>query len=175
MTQTLDSRTKIIFPILLVALAASSRLIQHPANFTAIGAMALFGGAIIRDKRLAFLLPLAAMIVTDAILGFHSSMIPVYACLVFTVFIGTKIQQNRTVLRIASASFVSSLVFFLVTNLPFWYVDISLYPMTWAGMLESYTAAIPFFGNQLAGDLFFNALLFGAYYVFSRQSSVVTD
>src|SRR5436190_6227621 len=148
-----DSKSKIIFPVLLVALAASTRLIQHPSNFTAIGAMALFGGAMFRDKRLAFLLPLAAMLVTDAILGFHASMIPVYACFAFTVWLGTKIRQNRSIVKIATASLLSSLVFFLVTNLPFWYADISLYPLTAKGMMESYTAALPFFGNQLAGDL----------------------
>jgi len=175
MTTSLDSKTKLIFPILLVALAASSRLIQHPSNFTAIGAMALFGGVVIRDKRMAFLLPFAAMLVTDAILGFHASMIPVYACFTFTVWIGTKIRQDRSLVKIASASLLSSVVFFLVTNLPFWYADISLYPLTAKGMIESYVAALPFFGNQVAGDLFFTALLFGSYYVFSRQSSVVTD
>jgi hypothetical protein len=175
MSSTLDSKSKIIFPVLLVALAASTRLIQHPSNFTAIGAMALFGGAVIRDRRLAFLLPFVAMLATDAILGFHASMIPVYACFTFTVWLGTKIQQNRTVMKMATASLLSSIVFFLVTNLPFWYADISLYPLTVQGMIESYVAALPFFGNQLAGDLFFTALLFGSYYVFSRQSSIVTD
>ena len=175
MTSNLHSRTQFILPVLLVAAATASRLIPHPANFTAIGAMALFSGALFRDKRLAFLLPLVAMMATDLILGFHASMIPVYACFAITVFIGMKIQNRQSAITVAAGSLVSSVVFFLVTNLPFWYADMSLYPLTWKGLLESYTAALPFFGNQLSGDLFYNAVLFGSCFALSKRSSVAAN
>jgi len=148
---------------LLVVFAIITRLIPHPFNFTAIGALALFSGAVIKNKRLAFLIPVAAMLVTDAMIGFHASMIPVYLCFIATVWIGMKMIKQINVASVPAASITSSVLFFLVTNLPFWYVDISLYPLTWQGMMESYTAAIPFFGNQIAGDLFYSAVLFGAY------------
>jgi hypothetical protein len=160
---------KYLLPVLLVAAAACSRLIPHPSNFTAIGAMALFSGAIFRDKRLAFLLPMAAMMVTDLALGFHASMLPVYSCFALTVGIGILIRNYLSPVTIAAGSIVSSVLFFLVTNLPFWYADISLYPLTWAGTVASYTAALPFFGNQLSGDLIFNILLFGSYYLINKR------
>jgi hypothetical protein len=147
----------------LVVLAIITRLIPHPFNFTAIGALALFSGSVIANKRLAFLVPVAAMLVTDAILGFHASMVPVYVCFVATVWIGMKMIRDINVLSVPAASITSSILFFLVTNLPFWYIDISLYPLTWQGTIESYTAALPFFGNQIAGDIFYSTVLFGVY------------
>jgi hypothetical protein len=144
--------------IALMIIAAVTRFIPHPFNFTAIGAIALFGGATISDKRLAFLLPLVVMFITDLFIGFHNVMIPVYACFAFTVLLGTFIKHKQTVKTIAAASIFSSVIFFLVTNLPFWFR--ARYPHTFAGAIESYTLSLPFLANQVAGDLFYNAVLF---------------
>lgn len=149
---------------ILILLAALTRFIPHPFNFTAIGAMALFSGANIKNRRLAYLLPILVMLVTDMVLGFHFSMLPVYACFAFTVWMGTRISSKQKVLNIASSSMTSSIVFFLVTNLPFWYLDQGLYSMSLQGTVESYTMALPFFTNQILGDLFFNGVLFSAYH-----------
>ncbi len=149
---------------ILILLAALTRFIPHPFNFTAIGAMALFSGANIKDRRFAYLLPILVMLVTDMVLGFHFSMLPVYACFAFTVWMGTRISSKQKVLNIASSSMTSSIVFFLVTNLPFWYLDQGLYSMSLQGTVESYTMALPFFTNQILGDLFYNGVLFSAYH-----------
>ena len=147
--------------VVLMIIAAATRFIPHPFNFTAIGALALFGGANIRDKRLAFLLPLVVMFCTDLIIGFHRVMIPVYTSFILTVGVGILIQQRQQIKNIAIASLSSSLLFFLITNLPFWFG--TRYSSTFAGAMESYTLALPFFANQVAGDLFYNAVLFGAF------------
>ena len=157
----------------LVFIAAATRLIPHPFNFTAIGAMALFSGANLRDKRLAYILPFAAMFLTDLILGFHSSMLPVYLCFTFSVWLGIKLSKQQSIFKIAISSILSSFVFFLITNLPFWYLDIHLYPMSLQGVALSYTMALPFFANQLVGDLFFTGLLFSVYHVVSPSSSKI--
>jgi hypothetical protein len=169
MNHTHAEKSKFMLAVLLMAAAAMSRFIPHAANFTAVGAMALFGGAIFRDKRIAFLLPMVVMLLTDAVLGFHLSMIPVYACFTATVFVGTRISYRLNPFSIITSSIACSILFFLVTNLPFWYADLSLYPLTWNGTIESYTAAIPFFGNLLAGDLFYNGILFGTYFLVTRK------
>ena len=49
---------------ILLALGAS-RFIPHPPNFTALGAIALFGGAFLKDKKLAFSIPIIIMILSD--------------------------------------------------------------------------------------------------------------
>ncbi len=165
----MTTRNKQITIGALIIFAVISRLMPHPFNFTAIGALALFSGSVIANKKLAFILPAVAMLIADAFLGFHSSMIPVYLCFVIAVWIGIKMIPNVNVLSVTSASVISSLIFFLVTNLPFWYADISLYPLTWQGTMESYTLALPFFANQLAGDLFYSATLFGAYFLLRQR------
>lgn len=166
-------KSELFVAAFLVFMAAATRLIPHPFNFTAIGAMALFSGANLRDKRIAYILPFAAMFLTDLILGFHFSMLPVYLCFSFTVWLGIKLSKQQSISKIALSSIVSSLVFFLITNLPFWYIDIHLYPMSFQGVVQSYTMAIPFFANQLAGDLFFTGLLFSVYRVVSPSSSKI--
>lgn len=148
--------------IILVLFAAITRFIPHPYNFTAIGAMALFAGSVISDRRISYLLPLITMGLTDLYFGLHFSILPVYLCFLFTVWIGTKTSSGNA-LKIVFSSLVSSVVFFLVTNLPFWYADLSMYSLDLKGTMESYTMALPFFGNQIAGDLIYTGLLFGSY------------
>ena len=139
-------------------------LFRSPFNFTAMGAVALFSGATYKDKRIAFTIPMLAMLASDFLLGFHPSLFPVYACFGTTVFLGRLISSTPGIISVASLSLASSLIFFLVTNLPIWYTSLHLYPLTLTGTIESYTMALPFFGNQVAGDFVYNALLFGSYH-----------
>ena len=54
-----------------ILVAAVLRLVPHPPNFTPIGAMALFSGAYLGRRGLAFVAPLGAMLLSDAVLGFY--------------------------------------------------------------------------------------------------------
>lgn len=162
----------IVFAMVLIVLAAVSRFIPHPFNFTAIGAMAMFSGANIRNKNVALLLPLTVMVITDLFFGFHFSILPVYACLVFIVMIGFNIKKKQSARNILFGSLLSSIIFYLITNLPFWYADMSLYPLTLAGTLASYTAGLEFFRNQILGDLFYNLLLFGSFHLIFTKNRI---
>ena len=155
--------------VILILLAAITRFIPHPFNFTAIGAMALFSGTIIRDRKYALLLPFIALFLTDIFLGFHFSMLPVYLGFAITVGMGILISSRPTFWRIGFASILSSTVFYLITNLPIWYLDMRLYPATLEGTIQSYTMALPFFRNQILGDLLYNAILFGSYFLYSER------
>ncbi len=53
----------------LVVIAAISRLVPHPPNMTPLAAIALFGGAFLSNRRLAYALPLAAMLLSDVFSG----------------------------------------------------------------------------------------------------------
>jgi hypothetical protein len=158
----------------IVVLAALTRLMPHPPNVTPIAAMALFGGVYFRNRKIAFLLPMAAMLLSDLVLGLlvygmasMKSQPVVYGCMLLTVAIGRLIQSRRSVPTIASATLASSLMFYFVTNFAVWAFD-SLYPKTWSGLVACYTAAIPFFRNSLIGDVFFAAVLFGGFAVLER-------
>ena len=137
--------------ILFIVFAAIIRLIPHPPNFAPITAMALFGGVYFKNRKLAYAIPLIAMIISDLFLGFYSISIFVYASFIGITFIGT-IIKNINVANI----FLSSLLFFIVTNLGVWFLG---YPLTIEGFLTCFTLALPFFGYTIAGDLFF-CLLF---------------
>ncbi len=146
----------------IILLAAVSRLAPHPPNFTVIGAMALFGGACFEGTAAAYLVPLAAMFLSDAALGFHRGMPVVYLCFLLTTLMGRRLLGDRGIGKIAALSFASAAMFYLVTNFWVWAGGPALYPHTAHGLLMCYTAALPFFGNTLAGTLVYSAVLFGA-------------
>lgn len=150
-----------------ILLAAASRLSPHPPNFTPIGAIALFGGAHFRERWLAFVVPLAAMVLSDVIIGWHRLVPLVYGSFVLTVVIGMWLRERKTLLPITGAALASSVLFFVLTNFGVWALG-SMYPRTLAGLVGAYAAAIPFFRNTAAGDLFYTAVLFGGFGVLER-------
>src|SRR5262249_34833653 len=130
-------RARLAVLITIVFSAAFFRLMPHPPNLTPIAAMALFGGAYFGDKRLAFLVPIAALFVSDLGLGFYSQMPIVYATFALIVCIGFWLRQRRTLLPIAGATLASSILFYGMTNFAVWAFG-SLYPKTLAGLLACY-------------------------------------
>ncbi|MBI4929559.1 MAG: hypothetical protein HY841_02265 [Bacteroidetes bacterium] len=169
---------RFLFITIAILLAALSRVLPHPFNFTPIGAMALFGGACLSNKKLAFIIPLLAMFISDCILelffgyGFHNTIIYVYASFVLITFIGIYIRSNAKAGTIILASLISSVLFFVVTNFGVWQVAAPMQSGA-AGLLSTYLIAIPFYSNDLfgsfflntiMGDLFFSGILFGSLY-----------
>ncbi|MCS6770623.1 MAG: hypothetical protein NZ740_01190 [Kiritimatiellae bacterium] len=144
----------------MIAAAAAFRILPHPPNFTPIAAMALFGGAQFADRRTAFAVPLAAMLLSDLALGFHALMPVIYGAFALIVCIGIWLRPRRSPAMIAAATLASSVLFFAITNFAVW-VSGTLYPKTIAGLAQCYVAAIPFFGNTVLGDAIFSAALFG--------------
>ena len=148
--------------LLMMLLAAFTRLIPHPMNFTAVLAIALFGGAKFRSSSLAIVLPLVVMLITDFFIGFYSLMPVVYSCIAITAIVGKYVGRTNRPAYIVIASIVCSLFFFLVTNAAVWYNN-PMYATNLSGLMKCYDIAIPFFRNQIFGDLFFNFMLFGSY------------
>src|SRR5947209_1610967 len=131
-----DMNKRTIVLTVIVAVAALSRLVPHPPNVTPIAAMALFGGAYFGGRRMAYVVPLAAMLLSDLILGYLlygrallGSQPIVYACIVATVAMGRLIRQRRSPITVAAISLASSVMFYLVTNGAVWAFG-SLYPRT---------------------------------------------
>jgi len=146
----------------MILAAAFSRLIPHPPNFTAIGAIALFGGAYFSKKYMAFLVPLTAMLLSDLIIGFHQGMYAVYISFAFIVMIGMLLRDNKKIGSIFLASLSASVLFFVITNFAQWVTD-PFYAKTGAGLIQCYTMAIPFFQNTIIGDLCFSGIMFGVF------------
>lgn len=150
--------------------AAALRLLPHPSNFEPIGALALFAGAHL-EKRRAFLIPLAAMLLSDALLGFHSQVPVVYAAFALVAWMGFSLKGQVTASALGVSGLAASLLFFALTNFGVWMFD-SLYPHTLAGLAACYIAALPFLTNSIAGTLFYSAILFGGFALAERKLPV---
>ena len=163
----MNIRFSVIVSIIL--LLAVYRVIPHPPNVSPLAAMALFGGAYFADRKLAFIIPLFALVVSDLIIGLHDTLLFVYGAFAVTVMAGIWLSNRLGVMAVASTAIATSLLFFVVTNFAAWLFNQGLYPMTSAGLLQSYIAGIPFYANTLIGDLFFTALLFGGFHLLERN------
>lgn len=167
--------SRFIVLTLLVIAAALTRviplLIPHMWNFTAVGALAIFAGAQFNDKRLAFIMPLMAMALSDLFIGNGFSIL-VYTGFIAMVACGYLIRRKVSVTNVILASFISASVFYLITNFAFFY-PVTFYPHNVSGILASYTAALPFFRNMLIGNLVFSAVLFTSFYLLSKRYPVL--
>lgn len=163
--ETLLYRT--LLALALIALAAALRMAPHPWNFTPVGAMALFSGAVFKDRRLAFIFPLVALFAGDVFIGFHKLLPIVYASFLVNVAIGLWLRDRRTVARITLAMLLGAIQFFIVTNFAVWQF-LRGFPHTASGLAACYLAGIPFFWNTFAGDTFYATLLFGGFALAER-------
>jgi len=162
----MNKKHLVLLIIFLAALGIYYRLTPHPANFSPIGAIALFSGVYL-TKKWSIVLPLGIMLFTDLFLGFYEwqTMLAVYGCLALSFWLGSKLRANKNFINLASSGLAMSVVFFVITNLAVWAFS-SWYPHNWSGLLLNYTLAIPFFRNSLLGDVFFMSALFGGYEFF---------
>ena len=128
-----------------------------------MAAIALFAGYYF-SKKWAIILTLAIMFISDISLGFYDwkLMAVVYGCMALTVLVGAIIKKYQSGLVVLNSSLAISIIFFLVTNLAVWLFS-SWYVHSWSGLMNCYVLALPFFRNNLLGNLFYSAVLFGSY------------
>ena len=155
----------------LTVLGAAVRLVPHPPNFAPVGAASVFAGARLPVWQ-AYLVPLVLMLITDPIVSAVYGVAPftiyqvfIYTSFLISVWIGRQVRATESGLKIGAAVLLSSIQFFLISNLGSWVKE---YPHTVAGLASCYVAAIPFFERTLLSDLFFSAVLFGAYAILTR-------
>ncbi len=170
--KSINPRFIIVFSVILTA--ALIRLLPHWPNFTPIAAMALFAGTYLDRKQYAFALPIAAMFISDLVIGLHANIPAVYLSFVITVLIGMTIRNKVNVGSVMLASLFSSVIFFLITNFSSWLAS-PFYPQTIFGLAECYLAGLMFFRdttyglsffmNDLIGTLFFSGVFYGAFYL----------
>ena len=146
----------------LVVLLALSRLIPHPPNFTPILGMAVFSGAIINRRFIAYLVPLTAMLLSDLYLGFHASMPIIYFSLAVCVLIGTFIEARVSILNSFLSISLGVLVFFLITNFMVWYGS-GMYESSISGLMTCYFMGLPFVQNTFISSLLYGM---GAFLIF---------
>lgn len=178
--KTLTPRFIVVLSI--IAVAAFLRLLPHWPNFTPIAAMALFAGTYLEKKQYAFAIPIAAMFLSDLVIGFHANMPAVYLGFGITVLIGMAIRRRINVGSILLASLGSSVIFFLITNFSSWLAS-PFYPQTFGGLMEAYAAGLVFFRdqihgfsflvNEILGTIFFSASFYGIFYLAGMRFPVL--
>lgn len=173
--------------ILLIVIASLYRIMPgRPYGFAPQIAMAIFGGAIIKDKKFAFLLPLLAMFVSDclyqllyingvgSIYGFYQGQALNYILFAGLTIFGFFIK-NLNVKRIALASIAAPTAYFLASNFFVWASSSPLAglgrPKTFAGLMMCYADGLPFYPWSVASTFVFSALLFGSYYLMTKKST----
>lgn len=138
--------------VVLIVGSAVIRMGQFIPNVSPVGAIALLGGATL-PLGSAFLMPLLAMLLADYVIGFDtwSITMAVYGSFVATVLLGMTLRQQWSPWRLMGVSFLSSTLFYLITNAAVWRFS-GMYPHTIDGLWLSYWFGLPFFRNTLLGD-----------------------
>ncbi len=158
-----------------IIIAALSRLWLYAVpNVSPVTAIAIFGGVYFTNKKWAFIIPLAAMWITDLLLnnivyaqyfeGFvWGGSLWVYGAFAMIILLASKILKKIKPASLIGMSLAASIIFFIVTNIGSWASGFVPYPKTFGGLLLALEAGLPFLRYTLLGDLFFVGLLFGAY------------
>lgn len=186
----LNRSTIIAFVIILVAASLYRIIPSRPAGFAPQLAMALLGGAMIRDRKWSMILPVLSLFISDLIyhalyvtgvspiLGFYEGQWAIYLVFVLLTLFGSLMKRANT-LNIAAFSIAGSVIFFLVSNFITWMLGFGFArPQTFEGLMLCYGDALAFFrqggiipgfdANFILGDLIWTFVLFGAYFLFSR-------
>ena len=158
--------------ICLILFASFSRIIPHMPNFTPIGAIALFGGAYLKNKYHAFLIPLASLWLSDLVLNnfiysyysdftwFYPGFLWQYISFVLIILIGYFFLKKLNIKSVFTTTIISSLLFFIVTNFGVW-ISGTMYSLDLQGLIACYVMALPFYKGTLLGFITYAAFLFG--------------
>ena len=158
--------------ISLILFASFSRIIPHMPNFTPIGAIALFGGAYLKNRYHAFLIPMISLWLSDLILNnfifsfyseftwFYPGFLWQYASFILIIVIGYLFLKKLNFKNVFITTVLSSLLFFIITNFGVW-ISGSMYTLDFQGLITCYTMALPFFKGTLLGFMCYSTLLFG--------------
>lgn len=179
------NKSLIVSFVLLIVVAAIYRIIpSRPFGFAPQLAMAIFGGALIRDKKWAFALPIFSMFLSDLLYhglykagitttqGFYSGQVLNYALFALMTVIGFYIKKIN-VLQVGLASVAAPTVYFLLSNFSVWVFGGGWgHPKSFAGLMATYTDGLPFYPVSVYSTLFFSLLLFGGYYLLYGNKKV---
>ncbi|SFH25948.1 DUF6580 family putative transport protein [Pedobacter insulae] len=175
MKNQVNYRTPILllFMLLIVGLRVLAPLsadFKFIANFSGIGAVALFGGAYFKHKINAFLLPVLMLFISDLGLvltmgidyGFYSGWYYTYIAFILMVLVGHLMIKKINVQRVLAASLVGVFIHWVVSDFGVW-LGSTIYAQNIAGFWACLVAAIPFEKTFLYSTLGYSALMFGAF------------
>ena len=149
-------------------------------NFTPIGAIALFGGAYLKNRYHAFLIPIAALWISDLILNnfiysfysdftwFYPGFLWQYFSFTLIIVIGYFFLKKINFKNVFITSISSSLLFFIITNFGVW-ISGSMYTLDFQGLITCYIMALPFFKGTLLSFICYSTFLFGVLELYKQK------
>lgn len=162
----MDINKYILILSLIIATALSNILLSNIPNFSPVASVALFSGFYLSNKKLALLIPVACMLISDYFIGFHSLMWAVYLSFAFTVVMGIKMKTSSSK-KVIINSVLSSLIFFFITNSAVWLTG-NFYSSDLSGLGLCLTMGIPFFKYTLLSSIVFSTILFGGFQILNQ-------
>ena len=159
----------IFVSILIIVTALSNIILADIPNFSPIASVALFSGFYFSNKKIALIIPVACMLVSDYFIGFHSYMWAVYLSFVFIAIIGVSMKKAQPK-NILLNTLISSALFFFITNTAVW-ISGSYYTKDLSGLAMCLTMGIPFFKYTLLSSTIFSTVLFGGLEIINKSIS----
>ncbi len=165
------SKNLVLSFLLMIFIAALYRIIPgRPYGFAPQWAIAVFAGAVIKDKKWAFIIPVLSMFISDLLYqvlyvggltsmqGFYEGQWQNYLLFALLVFVGFAVKKLN-ILQIAAASFAAPTVYFLISNFLVWASNGAKRglgrPKTFNGLMLCYSDGIPFYQNEYSCDACF--------------------
>ena len=193
----LNRATTLAFILLILVASLYRAWDGRPFGFAPQMAMAIFAGAMIKDKKWAILMPLLSMLLSDllyqvlyinglsTIRGFYSGQWATYLLIAGLTCFGF-LMRRITFTNVLGFSIGGSLLYFIISNFLVWIGGGGFgRPLTFDGMLLCYGDALAFYrdyglingfaANFIIGDLFFTAILFGSYFLLRRPAVRTTS
>ena len=169
---------------IIILLAAFTRIMPHPPNFSPMAAIGLFGAAHFAKKWQAFFIPLIGIWISDLVINnyvysssssnfvwFYSGFYWQYISYILIIFTGLFIfNRGISLTKTAGGMISSSGIFFLVSNFGVWSGG-RMYRKNFSGLITCYAAGVPFIHNTIISDVLFTTVLFGTYYLLQVEYS----
>ena len=181
----LNKSDLLAFGLLILACSLYRVWPDRPFGFAPQWAMAVFGGAVIKDKKWAFLLPLISMFVSDTIYqllyqngatqiwGFYEGQLSNYILFTSMTVFGFMIRKISWI-KILAGSLAAPSAYFLLSNLVVWIGGGGYQrPQNFNGLMQCYADGIPFYQMSLIATPLFSVLLFGVYFLVKQKSLVL--
>ena len=162
----MDNNKYILVFLLIIVTSFSNVLLSNIPNFSPVASVALFSGFHLSNKKIALLIPVICMLISDYFIGFHSLMWAVYLSFSATVIIGFLMKKANGKLIFLN-SVLSAVLFFIITNFAVWAMG-SFYSKDFTGLITCFTMGIPFFKYTLLSSIIFSSILFGGYVLFNQ-------
>jgi hypothetical protein len=184
----MNRNVALIFAIMIVV-SAAYRMVPYTVRPEWLGApqlaMAVFAGAVIKDRKWAFALPLFSMLLSDLLMealhqmnssyyaGFYKGQFLNYVLILATTVIGFFINSRKP-LHILCGALAAPIVYFLLSNFAVWIGGGGLgRPQTFEGLMMVYADGLPFLKTSLMGTGVFSVVFFGAHYLLFGQRKAV--